>query len=302
MNNLPKMSSTVSTPELLSGNIGAKTINIKGDDGATFVPSVSTDGVISWTNDKDLPNPEPVNIKGEKGEKGDNGTTNYSELENKPQINGVELSGNKTGEELGLVPDLSGFATKEEIPVVPEALPNPNALTFTGAVNATYDGSQAVSVEIPSGGGGGGTGGGSAEWTLLYDGTITVEEAVIEITENLMVSCEGMVDFIGLITWTANTNTENLNDNIQITVGKVKMGYGRIGDATIAGNALFQATATPGGTYWGRAYSGNSLEYNLGNLQYGFEIPVAQPNYENVDISFFAKTYAGTITLQLYGR
>ena len=36
---------------------------------------------------------------------------------------------------------------------IPEALPNPNALTLTGAVNATYDGSTAVSVEIPSGGG-----------------------------------------------------------------------------------------------------------------------------------------------------
>ena len=38
---------------------------------------------------------------------------------------------------------------------IPEALPNPNALTLTGAVNATYDGSTAVSVEIPSGGSGG---------------------------------------------------------------------------------------------------------------------------------------------------
>ena len=33
---------------------------------------------------------------------------------------------------------------------VPDKLPNPNALNFTGAVNATYDGSAAVSVEIPS--------------------------------------------------------------------------------------------------------------------------------------------------------
>ena len=36
-----------------------------------------------------------------------------------------------------------------------EKFANPNALTFTGAVNATYDGSTAVSVEIPSGGSGG---------------------------------------------------------------------------------------------------------------------------------------------------
>ena len=33
---------------------------------------------------------------------------------------------------------------------IPNALPNPNALTFTGAVNATYDGSALLSVNIPS--------------------------------------------------------------------------------------------------------------------------------------------------------
>ena len=37
-----------------------------------------------------------------------------------------------------------------------EKLPNPYPLTFTGAVNETYDGSAPVSVEIPSGGSGGG--------------------------------------------------------------------------------------------------------------------------------------------------
>lgn len=42
-------------------------------NGATFFPSVSNDGVISWTNDSGLPNPNPANIKGEKGEKGEQG-------------------------------------------------------------------------------------------------------------------------------------------------------------------------------------------------------------------------------------
>ena len=44
-----------------------------GEDGATFYPSVDADGNLSWTNDKGLPNPPTVNIKGEKGEKGDTG-------------------------------------------------------------------------------------------------------------------------------------------------------------------------------------------------------------------------------------
>ena len=37
---------------------------------------------------------------------------------------------------------------------IPTVLPNPNALTFTGAVTGSYDGSAPLEVEIPSGGGG----------------------------------------------------------------------------------------------------------------------------------------------------
>ena len=39
-------------------------------------------------------------------------------------------------------------------PTIPTALPNPNALTFTGAVTGSYDGSAPLEVEIPQGGGG----------------------------------------------------------------------------------------------------------------------------------------------------
>lgn len=35
--------------------------------GATYTPAVSEEGVISWTNDQDLPNPASVNIKGPAG-------------------------------------------------------------------------------------------------------------------------------------------------------------------------------------------------------------------------------------------
>lgn len=40
--------------------------------------------------------------------------------------------------------------------VIPDKLPNPNALTFTGAVSGSYDGSEPVTVAIPSGVAGGG--------------------------------------------------------------------------------------------------------------------------------------------------
>ena len=42
-----------------------KELEETGENGATFTPSVSSEGVLSWTNDKDLENPDPVNIKGE---------------------------------------------------------------------------------------------------------------------------------------------------------------------------------------------------------------------------------------------
>ena len=41
-----------------------------GKDGATFTPAVSSDGVIGWSNDKGLPNPQPVNINGKQGDPG----------------------------------------------------------------------------------------------------------------------------------------------------------------------------------------------------------------------------------------
>lgn len=44
-----------------------------GTDGTTFTPSVSAEGVISWTNDGGKANPSPVNIKGPKGDPGERG-------------------------------------------------------------------------------------------------------------------------------------------------------------------------------------------------------------------------------------
>ena len=57
---------------------------------------------------------------------------------------------------------------------MPEALPNPNALTFTGAVTGSYDGSTPLSVEIPTGGGG--------DNPLRLIKTVTLAETVKSIT------------------------------------------------------------------------------------------------------------------------
>ncbi len=45
----------------------------KGDAGPYFLPNVSSEGVISWTNNGNLPNPTSVNIKGPQGEQGPQG-------------------------------------------------------------------------------------------------------------------------------------------------------------------------------------------------------------------------------------
>ena len=53
-----------------------------------------------------------------------------------------------------------------------EKLPNPYPLTFTGAVNETYDGSSAKTIEIPSGGGTSGSGGEGATSNYIELGTL----------------------------------------------------------------------------------------------------------------------------------
>lgn len=62
-------------------------------------------------------------------------------------------------------------ASTTEIPTIPNALKNPHQLNFTGAVTATYDGSSAVTVNIPS------AGGNDGGLTIVNtDGSITAEQ------------------------------------------------------------------------------------------------------------------------------
>lgn len=93
---------------------------------------------------------------------------------------------------------------------MPTTLPNPNALTFTGAVSATYDGSAPVSVEIPQGGGGGG-GGGSAFSpqliaSLVADGTTT------SILQDIDVAYPGI--YTVAIIGTSIADTENAGQSL----------------------------------------------------------------------------------------
>lgn len=78
-----------------------------------------------------------------------------------------ELFGDKSTDGWGFM--TTTLAQKQDIPT---KLPNPNALTFTGAVEGSYDGSKPLTVKIPSGGSGG-----SDAWNLIEH--ITAEDAAI---------------------------------------------------------------------------------------------------------------------------
>ena len=76
-----------------------------------------------------------------------------------PNASGTDISLGLTGAAVGDIikvkaVDASGKPTSWE--AAEAKLANPNALTFTGAVTGSYDGSAPLSVEIPSGGPGGG--------------------------------------------------------------------------------------------------------------------------------------------------
>ena len=74
-----------------------------GENGATFTPSVDQDGNLSWTNDKNLENPKPVNIKGpqgpagQQGPKGEKGDTGQQGPKGEPGEQGAQGEPGKPG-------------------------------------------------------------------------------------------------------------------------------------------------------------------------------------------------------------
>ena len=76
------------------------------------------------------------------------GTTNYLDLINKPKINNVELTGNKTLEDLGInIPDLENYYTKD---AVNEAL-NKKQNTLTAGENITISEDNVISANVSGG-------------------------------------------------------------------------------------------------------------------------------------------------------
>ena len=100
-----------------------------------------------------------------------------------------------------------------------EKFANPNALTFTGAVTGSYDGSAALSVEIPSGGG---------DNSLRLIKTVTLAETVKSITVDT--DDDGntfSLSEIYIITNATNSEDQTVATNIGINInGKDLSGIG----------------------------------------------------------------------------
>lgn len=114
-----------------------------------------------------------VSLEGPRGEKGDTGATGPKGDTGDTGATGPAGPAGPNGKSAYQYAVDGGYpGTEEEFAEklakeMPDKLPNPNALTFTGAVTGSYDGSKPASVEIPSGGSG---------WTLISD--MTTEEEV----------------------------------------------------------------------------------------------------------------------------
>lgn len=111
--------------------------------------------------------------------------------------------------------------TLSDPPTIPTALKNPNALTFTGAVTGSYDGSAALTVNIPSGGASG-SGGGTLKAMSAVGGYIGIPAA--DLPENGVVwMCFGSGDNMELYTGTVTIQDAGIgvNDMLQLTNGTV---------------------------------------------------------------------------------
>ena len=89
---------------------------------------------------------------------------------------------------------------------IPDKLPNPNALTFTGAVSGSYDGSEPLTVEIPSGGG-------EDELPIIQKYTIEAEDVnSIEFTD-----LQSLSEFELTVSWDWQTKTGSSGVNFTIS-------------------------------------------------------------------------------------
>ena len=175
------------------GPVGA-TPNIQIGDVETLPAGSDATASMSGTAENPL-----LNLGIPKGADGTNGKTAYQYAQD----------GGYTGTE-------AEFAAKlaEELP---DKLPNPNALTFTGAITGSYDGSATMNVEIPNGG-----------LTVINTAAVGQTVRITEVDGNGQPAAWEAVDFTSGDVWellyetTLTENAETFSQGIP-ACSKVKM-------------------------------------------------------------------------------
>lgn len=132
---------------------GAGSMDLRVADGYV---QYSRDGGMTWTNLISM-----ADLKGDTGAPGKDGTPGiyYGTTQPTGDTHPVWIDPDGDPDDGGLLPAVTAADNGKFLRVVnsawsaqemPSALPNPNALTFTGAVTGTYDGSEAKTINIPT--------------------------------------------------------------------------------------------------------------------------------------------------------
>jgi hypothetical protein len=102
-------------------------IDIKGDNGVTFTPSIDADGYLSFTNNGNLENPEPIKVLGKDGVDGKDGADGTTYI---PSIGTVTTVENSADASAGVTVDEE---TKEAVFhfEIPKGADGKNAVQFT---------------------------------------------------------------------------------------------------------------------------------------------------------------------------
>lgn len=105
-----------------------------------------------------------------------------------------------------------------------EKFVNPNALTFTGAVEGSYDGSAPLSVEIPSGGGG------SDTWETIIDFELTEDVGSVTFTTDISGNPFSLKEFTIFV---VQTPIVGQTTNNRIVFAPNKNGWGHAGNVEL---------------------------------------------------------------------
>ena len=197
----------------------------------------------------------------------------------------------------------SGYAKTTDIP---DKLPNPQKLTFAGAVTAEYDGSGAVTVTIPEGSGGSGESG-FANYTVLKNETIKTDDSGITGIIYYDLDLSNYQDIV--IFFDRQMNSNNTSGNTKINVKN--MGYVLFFNLDIGGtkdsyrSVLMRILNMGNDNVAVFSSVANNQHNNPTNLMCNGIYPMndgATDTYRNNFEISFSKTYIGTINIMIFAK